>query len=250
MKKFISAVTILTAALCLSTSVSAQAQHKVYDTAEVLSVQDETMLEELAENLALSHGVDAMICTERSLDALPEERAKSLFSSNDVGIGNSRDGILLLIWFEDDNPNYIIYQNGWADKVYTEYAAERIDELISQDIKKRDFAGAAQQLLKVSDKFMSAQEKGNPYSLDRPYRTSGDILRIWLLWVCIGAVVSCGICAALVAGMRKRTTNNVIYSAAPEKKSFAVTTQRDILLYTKISNDDGKEKLDDLKNSR
>lgn len=186
-----------------------------------------------------------MICTERSLSTEPEERAKNLFSLNDAGVGNNHDGLLLLIWFENDMPNYVIYENGWTNEVFTEYIVERTDELVSKSIEKRDFAGAAEQLLKVSDKFMTAQEKGKPYSISRPYRTSKDYLQIWLFWLCIGAALSGVICYALVARMNKRSVMCGKVSLAPEKKSFTVTTQRDIMLYTKIRNDDGKKKLDE-----
>lgn len=243
MKKLLSAAAAIAAAAFIGLSANAQAQHKVYDSGDILTAQEENALEELAEKLTLTHGVDAVICTEHTLTAAPEERAKSLFSSLDAGAGEKRDGVLLLIWFENDVPNYYFYENGWADEVFTQYASERVESIVAQDIEKRDFAAAAKRWLSLSDKLMTAQEKGRPYGENRPLRSSADYLRIWIVWLCVGAVCGAAVCAALVARTRGKSQKSRAAAACPEKNSFSVSVQRDILLYTIVQTDDGKERL-------
>lgn len=254
MKKLFSVIAAGIAALCITLTASAQAQHKVYDSAQVLSDEDEQALEKLAERLVLDHGVDAVICTERSLAASPEERAQSLFNSLDAGAGDDRDGILLLIWFDNDEQHFLTFKNGWAEQVFTGYANDRIEELTAQDVEKRDFTGAAQQWLRLSDKFMTAHEKGRPYDGGRVYRTRGECLRIFLLWLGAGALAAAGVCALMRLTMRTKPLIRHSAELSPDKNTFTLTKQRDILLYSQTERIDGagaaeasadKEKLTD-----
>ena len=254
MKKLVSLMAAGVAALCITLTASAQAQHKVYDSAQVLSDEDEQALEKLAERLVLDHGVDAVICTERSLAASPEERAQSLFNSLDAGAGDDRDGILLLIWFDNDELHFLTLKNGWARQVFTGYANDRIEELTAQDIEKRDFTGAAQQWLRLSDKFMTAHENGRPYDGVRIYRTGGECLRIFLLWLGAGALAAVGVCALMRLTMRTKPLIRHSAEFSPDKNTFTLTKQRDILLYSHTERVDGagaeeasadKEKLTD-----
>lgn len=254
MKKLVSLMAAGVAALCITLTASAQAQHKVYDSAQVLSDEDEQALEKLAERLVLDHGVDAVICTERSLAASPEERAQSLFNSLDAGAGDDRDGILLLIWFDNDEQHFLTLKNGWARQVFTGYANDRIEELTAQDIEKRDFTGAAQQWLRLSDKFMTAHENGRPYDGVRIYRTGGECLRIFLLWLGAGALAAVGVCALMRLTMRTKPLIRHSAEFSPDKNTFTLTKQRDILLYSHTERVDGagaeeasadKEKLTD-----
>lgn len=253
MKKLISLMAAGIAAFCITLTACAQAQHKVYDSAQVLSDEDEQALEKLAEQLVLDHGVDAVICTERSLTASPEERAQSLFNSLDAGVGDGRDGILLLIWFDNDEQHFLTLKNGWAEQVFTGYANDRIEELTAQDIEKRDFTGAAQQWLRLSGKFMAAHEKGRPYDGERVYRTRGECLRIFLLWLAAGALAAAGVCALMRLSMRTKPLIRHSGELSPDKNTFSLTKQRDILLYSHTERIDGanaassaeKEKLTD-----
>ena len=254
MKKLVSLMAAGVAALCITLTASAQAQHKVYDSAQVLSDEDEQALEKLAERLVLDHGVDAVICTERSLAASPEERAQSLFNSLDAGAGDDRDGILLLIGFDNDEQHFLTLKNGWARQVFTGYANDRIEELTAQEIEKRDFTGAAKQWLRLSDKFMTAHENGRPYDGVRIYRTGGECLRIFLLWLGAGALAAVGVCALMRLTLRTKPLIRHSAEFSPDKNTFTLTKQRDILLYSHTERVDGagaeeasadKEKLTD-----
>lgn len=251
MKKMLSLLAAAAAAVCIALPAHAQAQHKVYDSAQVLSEEDERALEKLAEQLVLDHGVDAVICTERSITSSPEERAKSLYNSLDAGAGDNRDGILLLIWFENDEQHFVTLKNGWAQEVFTGYADERIEELTAKDVEARDFTGAAQQWLRLSDKFMSAHEKGRPYDGARVYRTGGECLRVFLLWLAGGALAAAAVCALMRLTMRTKPLIRHSEEISPDKSTFALTKQRDILLYSQTEsvgaaeNTGDKEKLAD-----
>ena len=247
MKKLLSLLAAAAAAITVSVTACAQAQHKVYDSAEVLSEKDEQALEKLAEKIVLDHGVDAVICTDRSLSKAPEERAKELFGILDAGAGDDLDGILLLIWFENDEQHFVTYKNGWAEQVFTGYADKRLNELVSQSVEDRDFTGASEQWLRVSGKFMKAQKKGKPYDGKRVYRTGQEVMRVFLLWLGIGAAVSAVICMAVTIKVPKRKRKLVRrVKFLPEKNSFEITSQRDILLYSNtqmIDNNSSKKKM-------
>lgn len=245
MKKLLSLLAAAAAALTVSVTACAQAQHKVYDSAEVLSEADEQALEKLAEKIVLDHGVDAVICTDRSLSKAPEERAKELFGSLGAGAGEDLDGILLLIWFENDEQHFVTYKNGWAEQVFTGYADKRLNELVSQSIEERDFTGASEEWLRVSGKFMKAHKKGKPYDGEKVYRTGQEVMMVFLLWLGIGAAVSAVICMGVMYSASKKKRTRVRRAKfLPEKNSFEITSQRDILLYTYIQsiNDNSSKK--------
>ncbi len=98
---------ILTTFLVLALSISSTAYYgeslpRVIDDADLLMGTEEMQLLAKFDNIADTAEFDVIIATVNTLDGKsPQEYADDLYDYNDFGLGDKKDGILLLVSMED-----------------------------------------------------------------------------------------------------------------------------------------------------
>ncbi len=192
----------------------------VVDGADVLTDEEESLLEEKIEKLIKEHKMHFVIVT------VPEVGNNSVYSyadayyhDNGYGYGEDQDGILLLISLEPDynDNNYRVYTYGEAENLFDNNALDDLDEAMLSHLKKNEF-------YKGFKAYLNACDKAFDYDL------GGSLL----IAVVIGAVISLIIVFSMKSKLKsvrpQKTASNYVRSG-----SFVLTRDLDLYLYRTIT---------------
>ena len=215
---------LLVVMLCVSLTISAFAVSgaDIYDEADLLSTQEET---ELAEKLSeIGEGFDAQIVvmtatsTSGNIDAYIEDK----FDSMNMGYGENRDGVLLLVCME--SREYRILSNGYAGEAIGMDQIDAISDAIVSDLSDGAYADAFSTFADQCAYYLGGYLNGYPFNV-------GKNLIVALI---IGVVA--GIAVALVLKKQLKSVRQQKQANVYTKSdSMQITTRRDLFLYREVS---------------
>lgn len=223
MKKTFFAILLAALLSCfLAFSVFAASGENVYDEADLLSRTEEARLaEKLAE---IGKQLDAQIVvmtlpsTDGSIDSLVEE----MYDSMDMGYGENRDGVLLLVCM--DTREYRILSNGYASQAIGYYEIDVIGEAIVSYLSDGDYADAFDTFAEQCAYYLDGYRNGFPFQ-------AGETLVIALIiGVVVGLIVAFALKAQLTSVRQQRQANAYVKSG-----SMQITTRSDLFLYRNVS---------------
>ncbi len=218
-------LTVLFAALLLlslAVSVSAASDADLYDDAELLDSAQEARVEEALSRVGGQFDAQIVIVTvassEESVDALVEE----CYDSNNMGLGENRDGVLLLVCM--DPREYRILSNGFAGDAIGQDEIDAIGDAIVSDLSDGDYESAFTAFAEQCAYYLDGYLNGFPFPAGKNLATA----------LIIGAVV--GLIVALVLkgqlkSVRKQNQANTYIKTG----SMRVTTETDLFLYREVS---------------
>lgn len=128
------------------------ATEKIYDFADLFTVEEETLLYEQVIQYINSYEMDLAIVTidvNNKLDSA--NYADDFFDYNDFGIGSSRDGILFLI----DMQNRMIYMStsGSAIAMYNDYRIEEALDAVYSYMSDENYYGGVTDYIEIIGKY-------------------------------------------------------------------------------------------------
>lgn len=252
MKRGISVIVCLLYLLCLIPAAYAQ-QPKIVDQAGLLTDDAVSTLNEKAQNLADTYGMDVVILTVDSLDGKSSmEYADDYYDDNGYGIGENHSGVLFLIAMEDRD----WYMSTCGDAIYalTDYGIEAVFSEIAYYLSIDDFDTAFDVYLNTLPNYFSAYAAGTPIdgsagSYDGPgsyepgkqeetyyYQPleEPNYFGRFLIALLIGAI--CALVVVLIMAGQMNTAKQK--SGAQDyltQDSFRLHTHRDIFLYSRVS---------------
>ena len=132
-KKFLTLLLALMVALALTVPAWAEQQPGdafVYDMAGLLSEEDDAYLEALASQISWEHNCAVYIVTmedHQEYDSDIHYAVVSFYDSNSLGIGENREGILLMLSMYDRS--YSLYvRDGYAQSMIGSYAQQQLED--------------------------------------------------------------------------------------------------------------------------
>lgn len=210
--------------LCLSLTVGAFAASgaNIYDEADLLSTQEET---QLAERLSeIGKEFDAQIAvmtvsfTGGNMDAYIEEK----FDSMNMGYGENRDGVLLLVCMNDRE--YRILSNGYAGEAIGSSQIDAIGDAIVSDLSDGDYADA---FITFAD---NCAYYLNGYLNGFPFHVGKNLIVALIIGIAAGIAVALVLKKQLKSVRQQKQANVYIKSG-----SMQITTSRDLFLYRQVS---------------
>lgn len=180
-KRLITLFAVLTMLFAMTMTVQAQTGPCVYDTAELLSDSEFQEIETRCENVSNQYGIGVYIITIYNLSdygfASDEayDCAKSFYTGEGFGMGETGDGVLLLLSMNDRKYGLIAHgDNGNA--AVTDYGNERMVEVFKDDFKDDDWADGFNDYISQAEKYFSMYANGNAYDVGNdPDRHMGFI---------------------------------------------------------------------------
>lgn len=214
-------ILIISLALLLGMSVCTLAAEQgsetfVYDKAGLLSSYEEAELESTLEKISHANNVQIVVATVNSTDGYGiNYYVNDFYDSMDLGYGDSRDGILLLVSM--GTREYRILSNGAAADVITTDAIDDISDAIEPYLSDGDYAGAFDEYADKCDSYYNFHIK--------------DYLVVSLIFGAIIGVVVAFILKAQLKSVKKR------YTAREYIKNGSMNIHRtaDIFLYSTVS---------------
>ena len=190
-----------------------------------------TQLNEISER----QNCDVIVVTVASLDGkTAESYADDYFDFNDYGLGQDRDGILLLLSMEDRD--WAISTHGFAITAFTDAGQSYMTDHFLSYISDGEYAQGFQKYAELCDQFLTQAKEGEPYDTDN--LPKGSVAFVWLP---IDIVIGCIIAFFRAQGKKKRLKTVRKKVSARDyivQGSLKARTNREILLNSVVSSRD------------
>ena len=213
MKKKILALFLTLMILTLVFSVHASAEapgatlpYYVSDVAGILTEQQRTLLESQAQKISAKYDCGIYIVTlddyrEYDADSDVFSFAQDFYRSYQLGIGESKTGVLLLLSMADRDYSLVTY-GGNAHYAFTDYGQQVLASEFLDDFRSNDWYGGFSDYLNCCDELLDRAAHGEP--LDVSYDNSSHMSSGASLAIIIGVplLVSFIACEAMKRKMK------------------------------------------------
>ena len=204
MKRMISIVVavLLLALLAIPVSGAETPEACVYDGEMLLTDEEYWTLEDYAQEISdLRQCAVYFVSVEDYRDYGDGDIfnvARQIFLDNDFGMGEEKDGVMLLLSMEDRDYSLIVH--GFGETALTDYGREYICEHFLDDFADDDWFHGVYDYLSYTNDLLSQAREGKIY--DRYNWITGGVLWVWSL--ILGVVISLIVCTVQRAMMRKK----------------------------------------------
>ena len=227
MKKRVFAL-ILVLVLCACTAIPAFAAEEkapyVLDLAQLLTESEAAALETRLEAIADKFSVQVAVVTMPTCDGENHETyAKNLYWEGGYGLGENKDGILLLIDMDKENRGWAIYGNALGKDAMTSSIIESVGEDMTPDLKDGNYAAAFDTFVAKCEERIDIAINGEPF----------DPVMSFIIALVIGIVL-----ALIVTGIMKGNLKSVRAQRAASnyvrQGSMNVTESYEMFLYRTV----------------
>ena len=221
--------------ICFSAAIPVCAEEslsRLMDDADLLTDSEETSLLSQLDNISENQEMDIVVVTTDSLEGYtPQEYADNVFDYCGYGIGENRDGLLLLVSIEDND--WHISTSGYAITAFTDAGREYMSEQFLPYLSDGEYYKAFSTYADLCDQFITQAKTDEPYDV-------GDLpkepFKIWfnvLIALGIGFVF-----AIIVVLYMKSKLKSVRFQPAASSYvrngSMNVTQSGDFFLYSHL----------------
>ena len=208
---------------------------RLKDEAGLLSEDEADSLLEQLDEISERQNCDVIVVTVASLDGkTAESYADDYFDFNGYGLGQNRDGILLLLSMEDRD--WAISTHGFAITAFTDAGQSYMTDHFLSYISDGEYAQGFQKYAELCDQFLTQAKEGEPYDTDN--LPKGSVAFVWLP---IDIVIGCIIAFFRAQGKKKRLKTVRKKVSARDyivQGSLKARTNREILLNRTVSSRD------------
>lgn len=207
---------------------------RVVDGAGLMTMEEAQTVRSLLDEISIKYQCDVAIVTTNSAGIKSEYEAMNyaddFFDYNGYGIGNSRDGILLLISIQDGNRFYWFSAHGYGSEAFSDYDTEYMGDKLVPYLKNGEYYSGFLLYAEMTENILEYAANGgtNPSKL-----SPLDPTRI-LIALAVGVVIS----FIIASGMRSKLKSVRMQPKANSyirRGSMSLTTSRDTFLYSRVN---------------
>ena len=238
-------VALLLLGLCCTAFAEAPATEpqlwNITDTVGLLTSDEDLTLEARAEEISAQYGVGIYLLILEDYSEYyddPYETAYELYHQNTLGMGEDRDGVILLMSMSDRKYATFFY-GPKAEYAFDAYGQELMEEEFLDDFRDDDWYDGFEDYLEVCDEYLARAEAGDPVRRDDSSAEGSDessgaggsgIGTTILVCAGISAVIAMIVCLILNAKMKsvRKGTHASAYVAG----SLNLTASRDQYTHT------------------
>ena len=232
MKKRIASIilTVLLAFTLIPAGVirtEAKGPARLIDEADVLTEKEEQKLSEKLDEISLERQSDVAVVILKDFGGKdPETFADDYYMEQGYGIGEEKDGILLMIGMSERQ--WHITTHGYARTAFTDQGLDYIEEEFRSSLSDGKYAKAFQKYADLCDDFLKEAAEGEPY--DGKHMPKRPLSPIWILGAPgIGFVIM-----LIIASVKKSKLKSVKEMAAAKEYtrpgSVQITSNHDRLV--------------------
>ena len=199
-KRFLTLFLALLAALVLAVPAWAQQQPGdafVYDTAGLLTDDDRSALESMADQISWRYNCAVYIVTVDDYEVYDSDihyAAVAIYDGNDFGIGENRDGIMLLLSMYDRSYDLFVRDGGTAQYAVSDYGRNQMKEVFLDNFADDDWRGGFEDYLNACGEYLDRAEQGHP--VRKP------LMKVLPMALGIGVVLAMAVCLFLKSKMK------------------------------------------------
>lgn len=221
--------------ICFSAAIPVCAEEslsRLMDNADLLTDSEETSLLSQLDNISEKQEMDIVVVTTDNLEGYtPQEYADNVFDYCGYGIGDNRDGLLLLVSIEDND--WHISTSGYAITAFTDAGREYMSEQFLPYLSDGEYYKAFSTYADLCDQFITQAKTDEPYDVGNLPK---EPFKIWfnvLIALGIGFVF-----AIIVVLYMKSKLKSVRFQPAASSYvrngSMNVTQSGDFFLYSHL----------------
>lgn len=231
MRRFLSIAmaVFLLAVLILPASAAENPRRCIYDTAGLLSDEARPVLEEMAQSISRERQCAVYFLSVNDFrdygDGDIFNVARQIYQENDLGMGENKDGVMLILSMADRD--YCLLAHGFGDTALTDYGKDHISGEFLDNFADNDWYGGCMDYLTYTDALLSQTRAGNIY--DRGSWVTGGVLWLWSL--ILGAVISTIVCLIQRGMMRKKVRLQSDAAGYLEGGAVSITRRRDVFTH-------------------
>ena len=231
MKRLISiaVAVLLLALLVIPVSAAETPEYCVYDGEMLLTDEEYWTLEDYAQEISdLRQCAVYFVSVEDYRDYGDGDIfnvARQIFLDNDFGMGEEKDGVMLILSMADRDYSLIVH--GFGETALTDYGREYICEHFLDDFADDDWFHGVYDYLSYTNDLLSQAREGKIY--DRYNWITGGVLWVWSL--ILGVVISLIVCTIQRAMMRKKVHEQTT-ALDYVRGDVHITRKRDVYSHT------------------
>ena len=153
--------------ICFSAAIPVCAEEslsRLMDNADLLTDSEETSLLSQLDNISEKQEMDIVVVTTDNLEGYtPQEYADNVFDYCGYGIGDNRDGLLLLVSIEDND--WHISTSGYAITAFTDAGREYMSEQFLPYLSDGEYYKAFSTYADLCDQFITQAKTDEPYDV-------------------------------------------------------------------------------------
>ena len=169
----------------------------VFDISDLLAYEEWQQLESRAAELSKRHGCGIYFALVDDYREYGEsgvfDAACQIYHNGQLGIGENRDGIIVLISMNDRDYEMFVYGEH-AEYAFDEFGQEKLEERFLEDLGYDDWYGGVSNYLNACDEFLTKAEEGKPV---RPSRWGRIVIATGLSFLAAGII-----CCTLLGSMK------------------------------------------------
>ncbi len=212
----------LAAALALVLPAAAADFGRVYDEAGLLTEEERSSLESMAETISSAYGVGVYAAAVNDFrdygDGTVFEVTYQLYHQRGLGEGADRNGIIVLLSMDDRDYAMFVY-GPKAESVFNSYWQEQLEKEFLSDFGRDDWYGGFYNYISACDRYLERDANGGSGGGDDgPVGPSGGIgffflvhrtqIIIWVIASCVIALLVCLLMRRKMKSVRRKVEAN------------------------------------------
>ena len=233
-------VALLLLGLCCTAFAEAPAATEpqlwnITDTVGLLTSDEDLTLEARAEEISAQYGVGIYLLILEDYSEYyddPYETAYELYHQNTLGMGEDRDGVILLMSMSDRKYATFFY-GPKAEYAFDAYGQELMEEEFLDDFRDDDWYDGFSDYLEVCAEYLERAEAGDPVRRDDSSAGGSDGSGIGTtILVCLGISAVIAMIVCLILRGKMKSVRKGTHADAYVTGSLNLTASRDQYTHT------------------
>ena len=233
-------VALLLLGLCCTAFAEAPAATEpqlwnITDTVGLLTSDEDLTLEARAEEISAQYGVGIYLLILEDYSEYyddPYETAYELYHQNTLGLGEDRDGVILLMSMSDRKYATFFY-GPKAEYAFDAYGQELMEEEFLDDFRDDDWYDGFEDYLEVCAEYLERAEAGDPVRRDDSSAGGSDGSGIGTtILVCLGISAVIAMIVCLILRGKMKSVRKGTHADAYVTGSLNLTASRDQYTHT------------------
>ena len=207
----------------------------ITDTVGLLTSDEDLTLEARAEEISAQYGVGIYLLILEDYSEYyddPYETAYELYHQNTLGMGEDRDGVILLMSMSDRKYATFFY-GPKAEYAFDAYGQELMEEEFLDDFRDDDWYDGFEDYLEVCDEYLARAEAGDPVRRDDSSAGGSDGSGIGTtILVCLGISAVIALIVCLILRGKMKSVRKGTHADAYVTGSLNLTASRDQYTHT------------------
>lgn len=207
----------------------------ITDTVGLLTSDEDLTLEARAEEISAQYGVGIYLLILEDYSEYyddPYETAYELYHQNTLGMGEDRDGVILLMSMSDRKYATFFY-GPKAEYAFDAYGQELMEEEFLDNFRDDDWYDGFEDYLEVCDEYLARAEAGDPVRGDYSSAGGSDGSGIGTtILVCLGISAVIAMIVCLILRGKMKSVRKGTHADAYVTGSLNLTASRDQYTHT------------------